>query len=300
MRRGGLYTADSLRGHWRRVIGIERDSVESTELLIGNHMAFVDDTTAILGLPDRFGRSSLQMFRTTNGGADWTPIPRGDLVWVDDMTAIGKSVWVVGTHWENDTTRRATFLTSHDGGGTWTVVALPPQLNDIGHLYRVSQAVAYVSVWGYKHGPYLWRTADSGRSWSVVPTPFEQHVSRIPESGVHIEEIATVGSWLAVREYGEVYVTRADSVTWRQLEGIAHVAADTVRNELFVLTKSQNAEMLDSNLNVLWRTQDRIPGGNENAVEKVLARDGTGFVSITKSDVYEARDGVLQLVRPKP
>ena len=300
MARGGLYTADSLRGHWRRMIGIERDSVESDELLIGNHMAFVDDTTAILGLGDRFGRSSLQLFRTTDAGAAWTPIPRADLAWVDEMAAIGKSVWVFGTYWKNDTTRRATFLMSHDGGGTWIEVALPPQLNDVDHLYRVSRAVAHISVSGYEHGPYLWRTADSGSSWSVVPTPFEQHVNRIPESGVHIEEIATVGSWLAVREYGEAYVTRASSVQWRKLEGIEHVAADTVRNQLFALTKSQDAEMLDSNLNVLWRTQDRIPGGNENEVEQVLARDGTGFVSITSSNVYEARDGVLRLVRPKP
>jgi len=300
MARGGLYTADSLRGHWRRVIGIEHDSVKSDELLIGNHMAFVDDTTAILGLPDRFGKNSLQLFRTTDAGAAWTPIPRDDLAWVDEMAAIGKSVWVLGTHWENDTTRRATFLKSPDGGGTWTVVALPPQLNDVDHLYRASPALAYVSVSGFENGPYLWRTADSGSSWSVVPTPFEQRVNRIPEGGVHIEEIATVGSWLAVREYGEAYVTRVDSVQWRRLEGIEHVAADSARNQLFVLTKSQNAEMLDSNLNVLWRSKDHVPGGNENEVEKVLARDGTGFVSVTSSDIFEARNGVLQRVHPKP
>lgn len=300
MARGGLYTADSLRGHWRRVIGIERDSVEPDELLIGNYMAFIDDTTAILGLPDRFGKSSLQLFRTTDAGAAWTPIPRDDLARVNEAAAIGKSVWVFGTRWENDTTSRPTFLESHDGGETWTVVALPPQLYDIGHLYRVSRVVAYVSVWGYKHGPYLWRTADSGRSWSVVPTPFEQHMNRIPESGVHIEEIATVGAWLAVREFGEAFVTRADSVHWRRLEGIEHVAADTMRSQLFVLTKLQEAEMLDSNLNVLWRTKNRIPGGNENEVEKVIARDGTGFVSVTNSDVFEARNGVLQRVHPKP
>ena len=300
MARGGLYTADSLHGHWRRVLGIERDSVESDELLIGNNMAFVDDSTAILGLRDRFGKSSLQLFRTIDAGATWSPIPRTDLVWVDEMAAIGKSVWVFGTHWESDTARRATFLESQDGGETWMPVALPARLDDVDHLYRISRAVAYVSVSGYDHGPYLWRTADSGKSWSVVPTPFEQHVNKIPEGGVHIEEIATVGAWLTVREYGEAFVTRADSVQWRQLEGIEHVAADTMRNQLFVLTKSQNAEMLDSSLNVLWRTKDRIPGGDQNDVEKVLARDGTGFVSITSSDVYEARNGMLQLVHPKP
>jgi len=117
---------------------------------------------------------------------------------------------------------------------------------------------------------------------------------------VHVEEIAVVGHWLVVSEYGAAFVTRSDSVHWRRLERIEHVAADTVRNQLFVLTDAHDAEMLDSNLTVLWRTKDRIPGGNENDVEKVLARDGTGFVSVTSSKVYEARNGVLQLVRPKP
>lgn len=300
MARGGLYAADSLRGHWRRILGIERDSVQSDELLMGINMAFVDDTTAILGLPDRFGQGSLQLFRTTDGGTTWSGIPRGKLAWVDEMAATGKCVWVFGTEWENDTTRRATLLRSRDGGSTWEQLPLPHRLNDVDHLYQVSPSTAYVAGAGFEQGPFLWRTADSGKSWSVVPTPFEQGVNHIPGSGVHVEEIATVGPWLVVREYGAAFVTRSDSVHWRRLDRIEHVAADTVRNQLFVLTDAHDAEMLDSNLNVLWRTKDRIPGGNENDVEKVLARDGTGFVSVTSSEVYEARNGVLQLVRPKP
>lgn len=110
------------------------------------------------------------------------------------MAAISPSVWVVGTRWENDTTRRATFLRSADGGATWEPLALPEQLNDVSQLYRASPATAYAAT-SARSGPYLWRTDDSGQRWRPVPTPFEQRVHEIPSSGVHIEEIATVGPW---------------------------------------------------------------------------------------------------------
>ncbi len=298
MARGGLYRADSLRGGWRRVLGNQGDSIDPDDLRIGIAMALVDDSTALLGLPDRPGVEGPQLYRTTDGGVTWSPVPAADLAWVDDMAALGASVWLLGTKWENNK-RRGLFLRSTDAGATWERTALPPQLNDITHLYRVSQSTAYVATAGFNRGPVFWITTDSGNSWKPIATPHDKGLHKVPSYGVRVEQIATVGDWLVVREYGLVFVSRADSIKWRRLDGIEHVAADLEHVQLFVLTDSLHAAMLDRNLNVLWRTPDRIPDAEPTNVEKVLIRAGTGYVSMSYGEVYEARDGILHLVQPK-
>ena len=303
MARGGLYTADSLRGTWRRVRAIEADSVDGDELRMGVSMALVDGQTALLGLPDRFGpegpKEGPHVFRTTDGGTTWSPIPSPDLAEVDAMEAIGPSVWVFATRWEDDTTRRATFLRSDDGGATWERPTLPAQLNNISHVYRVSASNAYVATWRSNHGPVFWRTSDSGTTWTPIATPHDQGLLEIPTSGVRVEQIAAVGEWLVVREYGVVFASRTDSLGWRRLAGVKYVAADRERNRLFVLTDSLHAEVLDPNLAVVWRSEDRIPVADATNVEKILAHGGIGYVSLSNGSVYEARDGTLQLVRPQ-
>jgi hypothetical protein len=116
---------------------------------------------------------------------------------------------------------------------------------------------------------------------------------------VRVEQIAPVGDRLIVKEYGSVFVSRADSIHWSRLDGAEHVAADADQDKLFVLTDSLYAEMLDRNLHVLWRSQERIPEAVASDVEQVLARAGVGYVSMSHGDIYEARDGTLRRVQPR-
>ncbi len=298
---GGLYTADSLRGSWRRVFGNKGQPVDPDDLSIGVSMGLVDDKRAVLGFPDRPLTEGPSIYRTTDGGTTWSPVPVADLAWVDDIAAVGASLWVFGTRWENRQ-RRGLFLRSNDGAATWERPPLPAALNDVTHLYRVSPSTAYVATMRSDRQPVFWRTTDGGATWQPIPTPHDKGLHKVPSYGVRVEEIATAGDWLVVCEYGVVFVSRADSIQWRRLEGIEHVAADRERDQLFVLTDSLYAEILDRNLNVVWRTKDRIPDrgpGEPTNVEKVLARGGIGYVSMSQGEVYEARDGTLRRVQPK-
>jgi len=300
MASGGLYAADSLGGRWRRLPGTSRDGVDPDDLLLGTHMAFVDERTALVGLETHSSRQKRPalILRTTDGGASWSAVPDEGLAGVDAMAALGRSVWVIATRWE-DKTRRGMFLRSGDGGERWERPALPAEMNDVTGLYRATPETAYASTAGFNRGPVFWRTADGGDHWSPVPTPHDQKVHEVPSSGVRVEQIATVGQWLVVREYGRVFVSRADSVRWRPLDGIEHVAADRERGRLFVLTESLHAAVLDSGLRELWRSADRVPDGRPSNIEKVLARDGVGYVSMSNGAIYAARDGVLRRARPK-
>ena len=296
---GGLYTADSLRGSWRRVFGNKGQPVDPDELRIGVSMGLVDEGTAVLGLPAL--TEGPKLYRTTDGGKTWSPVPVADLAWVDDIAAASASVWVFGTRWENHQ-RRGLFLRSSDGAATWERAPLPAALNDVTHLYRVSPSTAYVATMRSDRQPVFWRTTDGGATWQSIHTPHDKGLHKVPSYGVRVEEIATAGDWLVVREYGVVFVSRADLIQWRRLEGIEHVAADVERDQLFVLTDSLHAEMLDRNLNVVWRTKDRIPDrgpGEPTNVEKALARGGIGYVSMSQGEVYEARDGTLRRVQPR-
>ena len=299
MARGGLYTADSLRGNWRRVFQDESGAVAPDDLRIGISMAFVDTNTFLLGLPaPAMARSTRLIFRSTNAGASWVAVPAAGITGVDDMSAIGASVWIMATRWVG-ARRRGAFLRSHDGGQTWERPALPARLNDITHLYRVSPQNAYVATAGYNGGPVFWHTLDSGGTWSPVPTPSEQGIHHVPPYGSRVEEIATVGKWLLVREYGAVFVSRADTIHWARLDGVEYVAPDLARDQLFVLTDSLRAATLDRDLGVLWQSEDRIPYSWPTNIEKVLARDGVGFVCMSRGAVYEARAGLLSEVRPR-
>lgn len=298
---GGLYAADSLRGSWRRVLGNKGQAVDPDQLLIGVSMGLVDDKIAVLGFPDRPLTEGPSIYRTTDAGSSWSPVPVADLAWVDEIEAIGSSVWVFGTRWEHEH-RRGLFLRSNDGGATWERPPLPAVLNDVTRLYRLSPSTAYVATLRNDRQPVFWRTTDGGATWQPIRTPHDQGLHKVPSYGVRVEEIASAGDWLVVREYGVVFVSRADSIRWRRLEGTEHVAADRERDQLFVLTDSLQAEMLDRNLNVLWRTDDRIPdrgSGEPTNVEKVLARAGIGYVSMSQGEVYEASDGRLRRVQPK-
>jgi photosystem II stability/assembly factor-like uncharacterized protein len=300
MARGGLFTADSARGAWRHVATIERDPVTPDELRTGTTMAFVGEDTVLVGLLnlDPSEDAMPLLFRTTDRGASWTRIPTPDLVQIGAMTAIGPSVWVFGTRWDGRT-RHGTLVRSDDGGATWSRTALPEGLSDATVVHRMSPSHAWLGTFSSGRDRVFWRTTDGGATWTPVPTPHDQRVHRVPSYGVRIEEIATVGRWLVVREYGKVFVTSRDTVRWRPLEEIDRIASDPVRDRLFVLTDSQHAAMLDAELRSIWRTEDHVPRARPTNVENLLARDGVGLVLMGRGEIYEARDGELRLVRPR-
>jgi hypothetical protein len=216
---------------------------------------------------------------------------------IDAMEASGPSVWAFATRWE-EKQRRGVWMRSEDGGATWTQPALPRGMNDVTHVYRESPTTAYVATAGFNAGGVFWRTTDGGTTWTRVPTPKDQGVHEIPSHGTRIEHIATVGDRLVVREYGMVFVTRADSIRWRRLDDVEYVTADRKRGELFVLTDKLEAAMLDRELRMVWRTSDRIPSSRSRDVEEVVAHAGTGWVTMSQGEIYEARDGRLRVVRP--
>ena len=293
MVRSGVFSTDSLMGRWRRVFGRAGDPIDADKLRIGTTMAFVGNDTLLLGLrnPTVEDRGPLA-FRSTDGGQSWAPIPTADLTSIDAMEAARSSVWIFGTWFPNG--RRTMLLRSSDGGATWDRPQLPNAMNDVTGSHRVTPMLGYAATAGYNKGPVLWRTSDGGNTWTPLPTPHDQGINPIPSYGSRVEEIATVGRWLVVREYGSVFATHPDSIRWLPLAGVDHVATDRVRDQLFTLTTSLQAAILNSDLSAIWKTDERIPLQEPSDVEVVEARDGVGYIVTSHGGLYEARNGRLR------
>src|SRR6266571_3683861 len=202
---GGLFVADSFGGPWRRVLGGDADPVEGDELRIDIQIAFAGANTVIIGLPQRYPMEEAPvLYRTDDGGATWSAVRLDSLYHVNAIGAIGPSVWVMGRIRERDTEG---FFVSVDSGKTWRAMAVPEAMQDVNLLHRVSASTAYVATSGREGRPALWRTTDGGSHWLPLQTPSEQHLLRLGESDSRVEQIATIGTSLVVREHGDVFAS---------------------------------------------------------------------------------------------
>lgn len=295
--RGGLFTADSLFGPWRRSLGGPGGLVDADKLRVGASMGFVSEQVMLAGVHGDGPREAPVLFRTADGGASWSAVPGADFESVDAIAAEGPSVWVFATQRVGEDVR-AVLVRSGDGGESWAHAALPAGLENVTHAYRATADTAYVATAGFNTGPVFWRTTDGGGTWSAIPTPHDQKLHRVPEHGVRIQEIATVGNQLVVVEYGRVFAARTDSIRWHAMSGMEHVAADSAGNRLFALTTRLEPVMMDSALSVVWRGDQRIPDyGVSNSVTGIAAHDGVGYVVMQRGEMYEVRGGRVRLRR---
>lgn len=297
--RGGLFTADSLPGPWRLAFGAKSDPVDPDQLRIGTHMAFVNQDT-LLAAPSGWRQNETQelLFRSVNGGQSWSVVSvTSGLESIGDLQALGRSVWALADYFAGKT-RRSMLLRSADGGTTWTRSSVPAELYSVTHLYRSTPLVAYAATTGSSQTKVFWRTTDGGDTWVDLPTPKDQTLNDVPSYGVRIEEIAVVGRWLIVREYGKVFVSAADSIHWRAFSDVNRFAADRERDQLFVLTSTMQPMMLDHEFAMVWQCTGHVPSSFAKDVEQLVAHDGVGYVSTSHGEVYQAQPGKFRVQRP--
>ena len=156
---------------------------------------------------------------------------------VEAMHARGNSVWlVVASRIEKQ--YKTNLLRSVDGGATWRADSLPSSIEQAQQLHRTSDSAAFLVTMGMKGSAPLWQTFDAGRTWTRVSTPHDQQLHTVAEGHVRIQQVAIVGRWIAVREFDRAFISPIDRIQWKPLKGVAYVAADPVRQQLYLLTDS--------------------------------------------------------------
>jgi len=295
---GGLFVADSFGGPWRRVVGGDADPVEGDELRIGIAIAFAGDNTVIIGLPQRYPMQDAPVvYRTDDDGATWSAKRLDRLYHVNAIGAIGRSVWLMGRIRERDTEG---FFVSADGGKTWRAMTVPAAIQDVNVMHRVSPSTAYVATSGREGRPALWRTADGGRQWLPLQTPSEQHLLRLDESDSRVEQVATIGTSLVVREHGAVFASAVDPIRWRPLTGVEAIASEPSGTHVFVLIDSLRPALLGKDLRVEWRSDRRLPLETGSYIEAPVFHGDIGYVTEGPGSIHQIRNKKLRVLRPVP
>jgi len=292
---GGLFVADSFGGVWRRVLGGNSDPVEADELFTGLQIAFVGTKTTLIGLQLRRVPHAPLVYRTADGGHSWSAIILPGVERVEAMSAIDSSVWIAAVVGQHD---GEALFRSADGGNTWAEMPLPPTLSWVVLMYRASPATAYIATSGRDGAPALWRTRDAGRHWLPVPTPSTQGLQRLEAHDSRVEQIATIGRWLLVREHGRVFASTDSLTHWQSIEGIGAIASEPGGIAVFALADSLRPELLDANLRVAWKSTVGLPIESGSYIEQPIYRNGVGYVAEGFGSVYQIRRGALRVLRP--
>ena len=295
--RDGLFVADSLFGPWRRVLGGNTDPVEADELRIGVRLAFLGSDTVLIGLGERYPMASAPvLYRTENDGATWSSVSLPNVTEIGAMSAIGGDVWLAAHRAD----RAITLLRSGDGGKTWSNVPVPRVHGIVVGLglHRSSDSVAFLYGSTEDGQPSLWRTTDGGQNWKPLPAPHEQGLLKLEDYDSRIEEMATVGSQILVREHGRVFVSTTTSIRWRPLAHADHIASEVGGGHVFVLSDSLLPSLLNRDLSVIWQGDRPLQIRDPGDVEQVLVHNGVGFVSESRGAVHEIREGSARVVSP--
>jgi hypothetical protein len=293
--RGGLFVADSLFGPWRRVLGGNTDPVEADELRIGVRLAFIGSDTVLVGLGERYPMADAPvLYRTENGGVTWTSVSLPTVTEIEAISAVGRDVWLAAYR----TDRTIALLRSDDGGKTWAEMPVPRVHGTaVGlGLHRSADSVALLYAGTEDGQPSLWRTTDGGQNWKPLPAPHEQGLLELEDYDSRIEEMATVGSRILVREHGRVFVSETTSIKWRPLAHADHIASELGGGHVFVLSDSLLPSLLDRDLGVLWQGDRPLQVRDVSDVEQVLVHEGVGFVSESGGSVHEIREGSARVL----
>jgi len=289
--------ADSLFGQWRRVLGGNTDPVEANELRIGVRLAFVGSDTVLVGLRDRYPMARAPvLYRTENGGATWASVALSNVTDIDATSTIGGDVWLAAHRADG----AITLLRSGDGGRTWADVPVP-HLHGVAlglGLHRSSDSVAFLYADTEDGQPSLWRTSDGGQHWQALPAPHEQGLLHLEYDDTRIEELATVGSRILIREHGRVFVSQGAPIRWHPLAHADHIASEVGGGHVFVLSDSLVPSLLNRDLDVIWQGDHALQIDDPSNVEQVIVHNGIGYVSASRGAVYEIRRGVARVVSP--
>ena len=275
-----------------------KSQITSPDILSGLPYRYIgpvgNRVSAVAGVPGDpntyyFGAASGGVFRSTDGGHQWTPMfdeqdaasigaiaiaPSADnVIWVGTGEPFIRSNVSIG-----DGVYRST-----DGGTTWEHKGL----SATGRIGRVivhptDPDIVYVAALGHLYGPQeergIFRTTDGGDSWERVLFVDENTGGVDVVMDPNDPQILFASSWqMFIRTWGRwsggpgsgIYVSRDAGDSWERLEGrglpsgtmgkigLAMTASDSDRIYALIETNSnRDYEPLDEHEGVLWRSDD--------------------------------------------
>ncbi|MGQ0722038.1 MAG: T9SS type A sorting domain-containing protein [Candidatus Eiseniibacteriota bacterium] len=168
-----------------------------------------------------FTETSTGVFRTTDGGANWSNVTSSRAVWISISSIDPQIVW---------TTNGGTTQRSTDGGDTWNVVAaFPFSIGGSTKVYAhpADVSTAFVCFSSYSNVVTLARTTDDGGTWTDVTGD----LPLIPVNGIAIHPAAP-DDWYIATDLG-VWHSGNGGVNWLPYAtGLPNVVVEDVEIKL--------------------------------------------------------------------
>jgi photosystem II stability/assembly factor-like uncharacterized protein len=115
------------------------------------------DVAFLVGSPDPPSGSPYRVWKTNNGGIDWTPLDTGTSKSIHGVFAVdANTVWAVG--------QAGTIVETTNGGASWTTQVSPTD-DSLNEVYAVNANVA----WAGGYGATI-KTEDGGATWKNLPS----------------------------------------------------------------------------------------------------------------------------------
>jgi photosystem II stability/assembly factor-like uncharacterized protein len=258
-------------------------AVPGAEALDFRDVQGVDADTAYL-LSIGKGATS-RVYKTTDGGAHWMlALQNGEPEGFFDEMAFWnpRHGILVGDQVDG----QMVAMASEDGGATWQRLKMPPALPGEGAFAASGTGIAVLGdrdVWigtGGKNAARVYRSADAGRTWSVVSTPIRADADDAGIFSLAFSDaqhgIAVGGSYRKFDETaGNIAVTADGGKTWTvpagaPPKGFRSAVAYLADRKVWIAVGTSGADV-SSDGGQNWRPFD---SGNYNAVSFAAGRAG--------------------------
>jgi photosystem II stability/assembly factor-like uncharacterized protein len=208
---GYSYYTDDVLADWRKGgldLTNEDDFLSSQNI---DRVSFFDDEMAIASGYISGEKDSVQdtIFRTEDGGRNWTPVRFPSDEWIYDVfvTKDGKA-WMGGSS--------GSFLYSEDFGASWVLRSSPFKKKDL-RTHTIFMKDSEFGILGSLHNT-IKITPNNGESWHRVPTPVDQGVLETDEDerNPRIESLAIFKDTMIVEQGNRVFHSRMKPVEWTE------------------------------------------------------------------------------------
>jgi photosystem II stability/assembly factor-like uncharacterized protein len=160
--------------------------IPSSNYITSNYIKFIDENTGWACVSYYSGTTQNKLFKTTNGGNNWTDITINNLSYISCLYILdANNIWISG----EDNNNLQVILKTNNGGASWTTIQRD---------YSISSFYFFDAQNGYAVGSsgLILYTTNGGSNWTRHSTNSNRHLNSISfgdaQTGCAVGENGTV------------------------------------------------------------------------------------------------------------
>lgn len=240
---------------------------------------FTEDILMISGYMSGDDMSYNFVYRSEDGGRHWDKVVFGKSSWIDCayISNNGKA-WMSGLS--------QLIYYTEDYGKAWRKF---DKVEETGNLRFIAMHFAPDG----KHGLFgstwnvLYQTLDNCKTWKKIETPLNQKKVKWVTTGRNdqprINKTRILNDKYLVTQLGKVFYSKTGTIDWVPIENALDFEI-TESGDIYVVNTDLTISFLDSNLNELWKSKDKIESPSAISVKN------NSLSAINHNSIYKVND----------